>query len=398
MTDDRLYIADCGIVAPIGCGKDAVARALLSNPVRGMQPQRTLLDGTAVRVGEVRVPLPEVPADLRALDSRNNRMTLLALDEIADAVTAARARYGANRIAVVMGSSTSGIQAGEDAFEACLADGAWPADFDYAQQELSSLATFAAARFGLTGPAYTIATACSSSTKVFASAQRLIHAGMADAALVGGTDTLCRMTLNGFASLELLAKDCCNPFSKNRDGINIGEGAAAFLIERTPAAIELAGVGESSDAHHMTAPEPSGRWSQAAMRQALEQARLEPGDLAYINLHGTGTMLNDAMEANGVAGLFGDAVPCSSTKGMTGHMLGASGGCEAAFLWLTLHPAYNPDGLLPPHLWDGEPDPALPALQMVTPGMRMAPRKRLAMLSNSFGFSGSNASVILARA
>ena len=232
---------------------------------------------------------------------------------------------------------------------------------------------------GLTGPAYTVATACSSSAKVFASARRLIEAGIVDAAVVGGADTLCRLTLRGFAALEITSSKRCNPFSINRDGINIGEGAAAFLLSREEGPVQLLGVGETSDAYHLTAPDPEGNGAREAMAQALADAQLNPADVSYINLHGTATPLNDAMESRAVASVFGDNMLCSSTKGMTGHMLGASGGCEAAFLWLTLNPATN-SGFLPPHLWDGQADPKLPSLEFVTALTKLPSKKSLAML------------------
>jgi len=206
----------------------------------------------------------------------------------------------------------------------------------------ANLGLFVAEYLGLDGPAYTIATACSSSAKVFASAQRLIEAGFCDAAIVGGADTLCRMTLNGFDSLEALAKDYCNPFSRNRDGINIGEGAAMFLMSTEESAVSMLGVGESSDAYHVSAPHPEGDGAALAMMRALEAAKLTPGDIDYINLHGTATELNDAMEGRAVSKVFGDRTPCSSTKSMTGHMLGAAGANEVAALWLTLAPESRP--------------------------------------------------------
>jgi 3-oxoacyl-[acyl-carrier-protein] synthase-1 len=322
---------------------------------------------------------------------------LAALLEIKDTLHNAIKRYGPDRIAIICGTSTSGIAEGEAALTALRQSGAWPAGYNYRQQETGSLAEFVARWLGVTGPAYTVATACSSSAKVFASARRLIRAGMADAAVVGGADTLCRMTLNGFQSLEALSKGQCNPFSAHRDGINIGEGAAAFLLEPGPGSIQVLGVGETSDAHHTTAPEPEGIGARDAMLQALADSELEPGEIAYVNLHGTATPLNDAMESKAMAAVFGPQTPCSSTKGMSGHMLGATGGCEAAFLWLSLNPETNPDGLLPPHLWDGVPDPSLPSLNLVGHGTTVGPSPRLAMLSNTFGFGGSNVALILAR-
>jgi 3-oxoacyl-[acyl-carrier-protein] synthase I len=390
-----LFVTDCGIVTPLGRGKGAVAGALFAGSKAGIAPCADLIPGRAVDVGAIRETLPALPDSLSGYDSRNNRLMQAALAEIASSIEAAKSRYGRDRIAVILGTSTSGIGDGEDALMAYRRDGAWPQGFDYRRQETGSLAESAARALGLTGPAYTIATACSSSAKVFASARRLIRAGLADAAVVGGADTLCRMTLNGFASLEALSKSRCNPFSGRRDGITIGEGAAAFLLDRVPGPVRLLGLGETSDAHHATAPDPEGRGAGLAMRQALEDANLAPADIAYVNLHGTATPLNDAMEAKAIADLFGAQMPCSSTKAMTGHMLGAAGGCEAAFLWLTLNPDTNPDRLLPPHLWDGVQDPALPALNLVALGTRFSRARPVAMLSNSFGFGGSNMALIL---
>jgi 3-oxoacyl-[acyl-carrier-protein] synthase-1 len=388
-----LFLEDCGIVTPLGRGKAEVARALFAGSHDGIVLHSDLVPNRSVYVGAVRGDLPSLPAALAGFDCRNNRLMQMALMEIAPAVERAISRYGRDRIAVVLGTSTGGGAEGEDALAIHQSTGAWPATYHYRQQEISSLSIFSARFFGLTGPAYAVATACSSSAKVFASARRLIKAGLADAAIVGGADTLCRMSLNGFSSLELLSKEKCNPFSANRDGITIGEGASAFLLGSDEGPVQFLGIGETSDAYHLTAPDPEGGGARNAMLQALNDAGLTPADIVYINLHGTATPLNDAMEARAVTSVFGHQTLCSSTKGMTGHMLGATGGCEAAFLWLALNPATNP-GSLPPHVWDGVPDPALPALNLVTQGTSLPQSKRLAMLSNSFGFSGSNAALI----
>jgi 3-oxoacyl-[acyl-carrier-protein] synthase-1 len=386
-----------GIASPIGIGKDAVARALFAG-VRGLIPRDDLIRSHTVHVGEVTGPLPPVPRELQSMECRNGRLMLASVAEIAESVETAERRFGRDRIAVVLGTSTSGIAEGEAAYGAVRQNGIWPPDFHYRQQETGNLGEFVARALGLTGPAYTVATACSSSGKAFASARRLIRAGLADAALVGGADTLCRMTVGGFAALEAISGGLCNPFSRNRDGISIGEGAAVFLLTRAPAPVQFLGVGESSDAYHISAPDPDARGALMAMRAALDDASLVPADIAYINLHGTGTALNDAMEGKAVHALFGSATPCSSTKAMTGHTLGAAAACEAAFLWLTLHPEYNTDGRLPPHLWDGEADPSIPPLALADVGTRL-PRDmgRVAMLSNSFAFGGSNVALVLAR-
>lgn len=387
----RLYLNDCGVICPLGADKAEVVKGL--DAARPAFIEREgLVAGRTVLVGAV-PSIPELPLDQ---ECRNNRLMQAALDQIAPAIEAAADRYGRDRVAVVLGTSTSGIAEGERALAEQRQTGAWPAGFGYTRQETGSLSDFAARHLRLTGPAMTIATACSSSAKVFASARRLIRLGLADAAVVGGADTLCRMTLNGFGSLEALSKGRCNPFSGNRDGITIGEGAAAFLLSPESGPVELLGVGETSDAHHATAPHPEGDGARAAMEQALEDAGLAPADITYVNLHGTATPLNDAMESKAMAALFPPETLCSSTKGMTGHMLGGTGGVEAAFLWLTLNPATS-SGLLPAHVWDGQPDAALPCLALVAAGTPIPKRKRLAMLSNSFGFGGSNVSIILER-
>jgi 3-oxoacyl-[acyl-carrier-protein] synthase-1 len=393
----KLFLNDCGIVCPLGLGTAAVARALFAGSPDGLRRDDALIPGRTVFVGAVDGVFPAPPAAAAPLDCRNNRIMLAALAEIAPSVATAVGRYGRDRVAVVLGSSTSGIAEGEKALAAYRKTGRWPDGYHYRQQEPGTLAEFAALALGLGGPAYTVATACSSSAKVFASARRLIGAGLADAVVVGGADSLCRMTLNGFGALEALSKSRCNPFSANRDGISIGEGAAAFLLSAEPGPVELLGIGESSDAYHTTAPDPQGEGARMAMAQALAEAEREPTEIAYVNLHGTATPLNDAMESLAVAALFPATTPCSSTKAMTGHMLGATGGVEAAFLWLALNRATNP-GYLPPHLWDGQFDPDLPRLNLVGPGTPLVERERLAMLSNSFGFGGSNVSLILGRA
>lgn len=393
-----LFLRDCGIITPLGRGKHAVARALFEGRRDALVRDDTLIPGRAVFVGPVTGELPVPPDFLAPFNSRNNRLMLAALIEIAESVEQAARRYGRHRIAVILGTSTSGIGDGEEALAAYRRTSTWPNHFHYSQQETSSLSEFSARWLNVTGPTYTVATACSSSAKVFASARRLIEAGLADAAVVGGADTLCRMTLNGFNALEALSQGLCNPFSAQRDGINIGEGASAFLLERESGPVQLLGAGESSDAHHPTAPDPLGKGATAAMRQALDDARLSPADIAYVNLHGTATPLNDAMESLAVSQVFGGETACSSTKAMTGHMLGATGGCEAAFLWLTLNPETNPAGLLPPHLWDGVADPAIPRLNLIPQGTRVPARGRLAMLSNTFGFGGSNVSLVLGQA
>ncbi len=383
-----------GIVTPLGDDKTSTANSFLNSDNKNIIPRNDLLPDRDVHVGAVKTQLPDIAAEFTEFDCRNNQLMLAALQQIKKEIEEQVTLLGPDRIAVVMGTSTSGIANTEVAFEHYLQSGEWPKGFNYKQHEAGGLAEFTARILGLSGPAYTIATACSSSAKVFASARRLIANNVCDAAIVGGADSLCQITLNGFDSLEALSAAQCMPFSAHRDGINIGEGAAVFLMTRDPSAINLLGVGETSDGFHISAPDPCGEGAIAAMKQALADASLRPEEIAYINLHGTGTVLNDGMEGKAVSLVFPSDVPCSSTKAMTGHMLGAAGATEAAFLWLSLNPAFSP-GRLPPHLWDGAQDPEIPALNLVEPGAELRSDSKLAMLSNSFAFGGNNASLIL---
>ncbi|HQQ59576.1 MAG TPA: beta-ketoacyl synthase N-terminal-like domain-containing protein, partial [Thermomonas sp.] len=273
-----------------------------------------------------------------------------------------------------------------------LHSGAWPPQFHYAQQEIGAPSRFLAAESGAGGPAWTLSTACSSSAKALVSAARLLRAGIVDAVIAGGADSLCAFTNNGFSALESVAGTRCNPFSRNRCGITIGEGAALFLMTREPGPVRLAGWGESADAHHMSAPDPQAYGAIAAITQAISRAGITPADIGYVNLHGTATPLNDAMESHAVMATLGGGVPVSSTKPMTGHALGTAGAIEAGLCWLTL--ARNPQQRLPPHWWDGEADPALPVLAFIDPGQSANQPLRYA-LSQSFAFGGSNAALVL---
>lgn len=371
----------------LGLGKAACAGPVLAGSRAGLTARDGFLPGRAVPLGSLPQEPPPLPASLTGWDSRNNRLLAALASEIQADIAAAISRFGRHRIAVVIGTSTSGIAEGEAAIAHHRGAGVWPAGFHTRQQETGSGAIFLAELLNLSGPAYVVATACSSSAKALASGRRLIRAGLADAAIVGGADTLCRMTVAGFTALEALSPTPCNPFSANRSGITIGEGGALFLLSPEPAEVALAGLGETSDAHHVSAPDPKGGGALAAMSAALADGGLAPDEIGYVNLHGTATHLNDSMEIKAMAALFAHPVACSSTKAMTGHTLGAAGAVEAAFLWLSLSRRWNPDGLVPPHLWDGIHDPALPALALAEPGTRLP---KAAALSNSFAFGGSN--------
>lgn len=390
------YLNDCGIVCALGAGRDEVWRRMLAQPHGGVLPDDACSPGRALPLGRVDdgglPPLAQLPLAQR---SRNNRLALAALAQIRPAVDAAIARYGAGRIGVVIGTSTSGIGETEAALRALARDGALPPGFHYGQQEMASPAHMLAGLLGVDGPVYVHSSACSSSAKAMASAARLIGMGLCDAVLTGGVDTLCGFTVAGFSALESVSAERCNPLSVNRQGINIGEGAALFLMSGEPAAVALRGWGESSDGHHMSAPDPAGGGARLAIAEALRRAGVAAAQIDYVNLHGTATRQNDAMESRVVADLFGAAVAVSSTKPMTGHALGAAAALEAALCWLAMQDE-NAQGVLPPQLWDGAADPALPALNVAAPGAALGRPLRWA-LSNSFAFGGSNAVLLLGR-
>jgi 3-oxoacyl-[acyl-carrier-protein] synthase-1 len=389
-------ITALGLVTALGVGVEATWSRLIEGDQSRLSVREDLVPGRAVTVGQALEPLLPVPPRLARYACRNNMLALTALQPIAAAVRAAIERLGAARVGVVMGSTTSGVDAAELAVEQAAAAGALPEWFDYAQLELGGLAGFVAAWLGTGGPAYTVSTACSSGAKAIVSARALLALGVCDAVVAGGSDALCRLTLNGFAALQAVAEAPSNPFSLNRRGLTLGEGAAVFLLERRAGGVQVLGSGESSDAHHMSAPDPEGHGAAVAMEQALAEADVRPRDLAYLNLHGTGTPLNDAMESRAVRRVFGDdAVPASSTKPLVGHTLGAAGAIELGFCCMMLQRRSARGVPLPPHRWDGVVDPELPALRLVAPGEHAPPADQMAVLSNSFGFGGNNCAVVL---
>jgi 3-oxoacyl-[acyl-carrier-protein] synthase-1 len=395
------YLNDCGVVCALGGDRDAVRRRLLVDGASGLALSDACSPGRLLPIGQVDAVLPDLGHLPLPLRSRNNALALAALAQIRPAVDAAITRYGAARVGVVVGTSTSGVGATEAAIAAQLASGDLPTGFHYGQQEMGSPAALLARELGIGGPAYVHSSACSSSAKALASAARLIRMGLCDAVVTGGVDTLCGFTVAGFGALESVSAERCNPLSAGRKGINLGEGAALFLMSRestaatAAATVALCGWGESSDGHHMSAPDPLGGGARIAMAEALRRAGIEAVQVDYINLHGTATTQNDAMESRAVAELFGTGVAVSSTKPFTGHTLGAAGAVEAAFCWLAMQDD-NPEGMLPPHLWDGRQDPALPVLNVAHPGARLGRPLRYA-LSNSFAFGGSNAALLFGR-
>lgn len=385
------YLNALGVVCALGAGKAAVAEALFAGNAHGLCAESGWIPEHAPPLGAVRMPLPTIPEPLAATrDNRCNRLLLAAAQEIEADIRAAIASHGGARVGVVLGTSTGGIEEATRGLAAQRRDDAWPEDYRYAHQELAGPAEFLAEWLDLAGPCYTISTACTAGARAMASAQRLLDAGLCDAVLCGGVDTLARLPLNGFHALGAMDPARCNPFSRERRGINIGEAAALFLMTRERGPVRLLGAGSSSDAYHMSSPDPAGLGAQQAMRAALAQAGLEPAQIDYLNLHGTATTHNDAMEAQAVAAVFPHGVPCSSTKPLTGHTLAAAGALEAAFCWLSLR-----DGRLPPQHWDGMADPELPALRFVEAGARLFDGGAHRLMSSSFAFGGNNACLIL---
>ncbi|BDY04391.1 beta-ketoacyl-ACP synthase [Ferrimonas sp. YFM] len=372
-------------------------QSLVDRVLGSRQPVMTASDSFSGErsyvVGQAPALETPLPQPLAHWDCRNNRMLAACCDQISSQIEALKTQYGNDAIAVILGTSTSGIEE----YELTLAEeqaGQSVRDYHYRKQEMGTAALFVAERFELQGCAYTVSTACSSAAKAMASAARLLDAGLADAVICGGSDSLCRLTVNGFDALESYSDNQCSPLTQGRDGINIGEAAVLFVMTREPGGIRLTGTGESSDAHHVSAPHPEGRGAEAAMRQALQSASLQPEQLDYINLHGTGTPLNDKMECAAIERVCGDRVPVSSTKTLTGHTLGVAGALEAALCWGLLSDC-NPERKLPPQLLFGEKDAELAQVRLADEQDRLPAGGRI--LSNSFAFGGSNIALILER-
>ena len=393
-----LVFSRTAIASSIAIGVDATVDALRLRRT-GLAPCAFETVQLETCVGQVAdAALHPVRPDLADFDCRNNRLAQLGLsqDGFEQAVLEIRERHGASRIGVFLGTSTSGIHSTELAYRRRdPVSGALPADFHYGSTHNTySVAWFVQSYLGLRGPCLVVSTACSSSAKVFGTAARMIAAGLCDAAVVGGVDSLCLTTLYGFSSLGLLSAGYCRPFDSGRNGISIGEGAGFILLEKPAAnpaagAVALLGVGESSDAYHMSSPHPDGLGARLAMESALRDAGLAPGAIDYINLHGTGTPANDAMEDKAVVHLFGRQTRCSSTKGWTGHTLGACGAIEAIISALAIE-----NGFLPGSVNTRNVDPAMGLRYLLENETATADR----VMSNAFGFGGTNCSLVIGRA
>ncbi|MBQ4385065.1 MAG: beta-ketoacyl-[Kiritimatiellae bacterium] len=374
MSKERFLLTDLGIVSALGLGKAETLERMMKGDVSGMKPLSGLTGGDTTVFGFAPDGVVSKPA-IAAAGTRIGALVDAAMDQLRPAMEELRREVPSVRIGAVIGTSNSTMEE--------FTDNPDKIDMAYPAERLK-------VKWGIGGPVWSVSTACSSSGKVFASARRLIEDGICDAVVVGGADAYTRTVVEGFHSLEALSPELTRPLAADRCGINLGEGAALFIMRKASEAesgVCLSGVGESSDAHHLTAPDPEGKGAEASMRAALADAGLEPGQICYVNLHGTGTTYNDSMECAAVRRVFGDAVPCSSTKPLTGHCLGAAGAIEAGLCWLALK---NGAGT-PPHAVDVIDRELAP---FPVPEVGDAKPMRNA-LSNSFAFGGSNATVIL---
>lgn len=390
-----LPVSAFSAVSNCGAGVDSLYDGLISG-ITALQPLQLFETEFAVYAGEVASELlPELAPERQAYASRNAQLALAALnvetDKIRENIERLKQRYGSARIGVIIGTSTSAIYETELAYTSLANTGSKPPAYHFSTQHAwVSTARFLKEELGLRGPCYGISTACSSASKAIAAAQRLIASGVCDAVLAGGVDSICKMTVHGFNSLELVSEKACTPLDQNRSGISLGEGAGLLILERpndcNSDCLQLLGCGESSDAYHMTAPHPQGRGAQLAMAMALQRSGLSANQIDYVNLHATGTPKNDASEMIAVNAVFGDNVSCSGTKGLTGHTLGAAGAIEAVISLLSLERQFLPGtcGLI-------EPDQAFccDILRESKQDVRLDH-----VMSNNYGFGGNNASLI----
>lgn len=390
-----IAITACATQSACGTGTEHLYRAILDNTT-ALQPPSLIETGFPTMAGEITESLPDVSPSLKHFSSRNTRIALAAINHKEDgfrpAVSRAIEKYGAHRIGVIIGTSTSGILETENAYIQLSENKTVPSSYSFPHQHAwVATANYLQAEFGLSGPCYSVSTACSSSSKTIASAQRLIATNLCDAVITGGVDSLCRLTFHGFNSLGLMSEQASMPLDQNRSGISIGEAAGLLLVERSSEehadCVHVLGVGESSDAHHMTAPHPEGLGASLAMQRAVSQAKLSLDDIQYVNLHATGTLKNDAAEIHAMKQLFGSSIKVSGTKGLTGHTLGAAGGLETIITWLALK-----KNIVPGTCNLNTPDPEFNV--NIVKDTETSVSIKVAM-SNNFGFGGNNTSVIL---
>lgn len=385
-----ICLKEFGVVCTLGNNKKQVFDNLLSGENNYLTLNSVLPLEEPQYVGQVQLSNMQ---EIDTITTYNNKLAYLAYQQIEACLQPLIKKYGSHRVAVIIGTSTSSIFEGELARKALDKNGQFPEPFHYQVQEMSAPATYIAQLANAKGPVYGISTACSSSGKTLVSAKALLDADLADVVIAGGVDSLTQLTVNGFQSLESISKSQCKPFSKDRDGINIGEAAALFVVTKDSDGIQLLGAGETSDAYHISAPSPDGEGAINAMSLALNNAKLSGEQISYVNLHGTGTVKNDEMEAKAMLTTCGSKVPCSSTKHLTGHTLGASGALELGLCWLLLSD-HNSQGLLPKNCPDSETDNPFPMMNLsqgqTIDGIRYC-------MSNSFAFGGNNFSAVLGK-
>lgn len=387
-----IYLNDMGLCCSLGNDPKTVFGELISDKPNYNCRVEPLVSGKSTQFFYVKdsqeLTLESLSEGWR---SRNNYLSAIAIAQFKDQVETYKNKYGSDRIAVVVGTSTSGISAYEQ--EIIERKNSQLEDYNYSLQQIGNTGEFIKNHLQLDGVAYTVSTACSSGAKAMMEGCRLINAGLADACIVGGSDSYAKLTLNGFDSLEAVSMERTNPFSTNRKGINIGEASALFLISKEKGSIAIAGYGESSDGYHISSPDPTAQGPAMALNKAMTMANIKPEDIGYINLHGTGTKKNDSMEAKLVSDFFSNKTPVSSTKPLTGHTLGAAGALEIAFCSLLIGKE-NEHKKLPIHFWDQQPDEAIAPVQFVSSTTTLHKKY---IMSNSFAFGGNNASVILER-
>ena len=380
---DKVYINAYSAVANTGDNISCMFQNILKEGTGFLAPDDSVVKGSSFYLGRIKTELPKIKDEKYNL--RCNRILLYCVEQIKDKIDAAVARYGNDRVGIVIGTTNSGV----DEYELS-------GDIDHSQ--IGNPAGFLHKFLGLNGYYSGVSTACTSGIKAFSTAKKLLDNNVCDAVIAGAADAICKMPVFGFHSLEVLSDKPSIPFSKNRNGINIGEGAGVFLLEKEPdskSSVLLCAIGETSDAYHCATPDPEGVQAAKAIEKALSDSGLKSEDISYINLHGTGTISNDLMEANAVYKVFKNSVPVSSTKSQTGHCLGASAAVEAALCCAMLDDTVNRDGYLLPHKFDGEYDDKLPQLSLVKYGQKFDKIKYV--MNNSFGFGGSNAVMILGK-
>ena len=408
----ELYLSKPGVMSCAGNNIEELWKSVTTGNQKNIKKVKACNDEEyfAARIADDSLQASGARYDMKIMRIEN-----AALEQIADDVLAVKERYGADRIAVCLGSCDNGTEFSLANHRKYFAEGEFPKDYNIEIQGADYVSTFVAEKFGLTGPAVTFATACSSSAGAIIKASEMIMGGVVDAAVVGGIDIASDTTLIGFSALEAVSSEITNPFSKNRHGITLGDGAAFFVLTKEPLSVvecpqggriettstttvRLLGWGESADAYHMTSPDPSGAGAEKAIRRALEASKVAGSEVGYINLHGTGTKFNDSMEGKAVAAIFGEkTVPVSTTKPVTGHTLGAAAALEAAICWKALveNQGKNDNIKLPIQVWDGERDEEIPELNIVDEKSGAAKGNLKICLSNSFAFGGANACLVL---